>query len=369
MQSPDETLPPAPLRREVDSFIDLASEGMGLVCCDELRVVEANPALLRILGAARDRPLRLAERFLDPEDVEGLCSFVSSGERNHVLVAPLRGEGGREVTAELRFAKEGSYFRLFVRDRTVELQAEADWLRLRRLRSFYELAEGAIHDLNNSLGGILGYSEHLASRLAGEEDQAYLRRLSEATGKSVRLVALFHDMVRVARARRETVELADLVRDVVQLFGKTALRSGIEVDCRVPPRLAAVRVQPLEIRHALVRLLLFVKENGATTLVVEGGEETSSPGDPHLPPRRYGVVRVLSTGDAERAAVTGRALARPSGGLEAFQGLGEHGQGLLAAALATRLSGGDLRYEGAAGGMLRHKLLVPAAIGPPPAGA
>ena len=108
-----------------------------------------------------------------------------------------------------------------------------------------------------------------------------------------------------------------------------------------------------------------MKDNGASTVIVKGGEEWPPPGDKWLPRRRYGFVRVISSGDAARAERVGQALAEPAEGLSAFQSLGEHGRGILAAALASRLSGGDLRYEGAHEGMLRHKLMVPATVGQP----
>ena len=209
------------------------------------RLVYANPAALRLLGATGDEQVvgRTTFDFVAPEHrgrVRERIARALAGGTNHLIeMAVLRLDGSR-VEVETASApvpwEGGTAIQVLARDITERKQAERERDRLlgeteraRReaeeaVRARDEFLSIASHELRNPLAGIKATAQQLgraqrSGRLDGERAERYARAIQEA---SDRLALLIDDLLDVSRLqsgqfpiRPERTDLARIARDAV----------------------------------------------------------------------------------------------------------------------------------------------------------
>jgi two-component system, cell cycle sensor histidine kinase and response regulator CckA len=208
---------------------------LGIVVQSHGRLVYLNPAAVELLGAGGESELlgRAGVELVDPDDRDAWSECVSraiAGSPVGPWEARLVRTDGSTLLAEafaLPLVYEDQPATLTIlQDVTARKAAEVDrelFLRGERLRSLGQLASGVAHDLNQSLGLVVGYGELAAAALGQPEpDLALVRdqlrvllRAAQDGGETVkRLLAFARGR---AGTRVEHVELESVLRDVAQL--------------------------------------------------------------------------------------------------------------------------------------------------------
>ncbi|MBN1568686.1 MAG: response regulator [Acidobacteria bacterium] len=121
------------------------------------------------------------------------------------------------------------------------------------------LAGGVAHDLNNILGGIVGYPDLLLEELP---EQSPLRNTVETIRKSgIKAAAIVNDMLTLARRRIESTEVLNLNSVVSEYCASPEFETlkqfhpTVEVDSRLDPQLMNISGSPFHLSKVLMNLV------------------------------------------------------------------------------------------------------------------
>jgi signal transduction histidine kinase len=183
-----------------------------------------------------------------------------------------------------------------VAERTVELEkalaalkdSQGQVLRQERIRAFGDMAGGVVHDFNNALMSILGYSDLLLKNPKMADDrtvlQKYMKSINEAGRDASQVVSRLRDFY---RPREESdvftsVELNRLIEEVVPMtkpkWHNQALGTGRSIQVKLElQKIPAVMGNSAELREVFTNLIFnavdAMPEGGTITLRSECTEE------------------------------------------------------------------------------------------------
>ncbi|MDH4229210.1 MAG: ATP-binding protein [Nitrospirota bacterium] len=137
-----------------------------------------------------------------------------------------------------------------------------------RLAALGELSAGIAHEIRNPLGAIRGYVELLGRKIDEPRGQKIVHNiLGEVAGLN-RIVTDFLAFARAPTLSLEDADPAAVVRDALSLALPPDLPANLCVNVRIAKNLPRVRMDPAQVKAALVNLL----QNGATAMRDTGGE-------------------------------------------------------------------------------------------------
>ncbi|HYD98096.1 MAG TPA: PAS domain-containing protein, partial [Alphaproteobacteria bacterium] len=351
----------------------------GIIAYDRhLNVLAWNPAMAALskvpAEAAIGRPLMDVVPPLRGSESEAAMRAALAG-RDHAVRDALMEVGGRRLHLESdhRPLRDGDGAVIggiaFVRDVTLEREAEAKSRQAQRLEAVGQLTGGVAHDFNNLLQVVTG---NLALALRRAEDGPLRRQLQSAAAAAERGAQLTGQLLAFARRQPlspQSVDTPALLARLAEMLGRT-LGPNYAVTARTGPGVWPVRADPGQIELALLNLAL-----NARDAMPEGGRIelsavnlTDAPGD--LPRGEYVRIAVADDGPGMTEAVAARAFepfftTKPAG-----KGTG---LGLSMVYGFSRQSGGTAVLETAPGRGLTVAMLLPRAAmaaaepAPPPA--
>ncbi|HEX9742391.1 MAG TPA: ATP-binding protein, partial [Nitrospiraceae bacterium] len=144
--------------------------------------------------------------------------------------------------------------------------------RTERLRAVGTLAAGLAHEIKNPLSSIKTFAEYLPERY---EDPAYRKNFSKIVAQEVDkmngLVRRLLDFARPAQPKLGRAQLHELISETVGLLQSRLIERHVEVTVRMGPGVNGVWVDPVQIKQALLNLLLNSIEalNGAGQIEIE----------------------------------------------------------------------------------------------------
>lgn len=155
-----------------------------------------------------------------------------------------------------------------------------------RLGILGEMASNIAHELNQPLAAITNYAEGLTRFIdAGRTDPAFLRDGARGiAGQAQRAAAIIQKIrafVRRREARREILDLDEVVRETLTLFEGLAARRGLAIAVELAGDLPKVSADRVEIEQVLLNLL----QNAVDAMIDHGRRErgiaisTASDGD------------------------------------------------------------------------------------------
>ncbi len=181
----------------------------------------------------------------------------------------------KKVDAELRCHRD----RLseLVREATVDLvHARDEALRASEAKSRF-LANMS-HELRTPLNAIIGYTAIVREMTSEHGLEGPCQDLDCVDAASAHLLALIDDLLDVTlldtgeiALRRETIDLAQLAKDVAQSAQSAAVQHGNRLECIVERNIGNIYSDPRRIKQILTKILLNgckFTENGSITLTV-----------------------------------------------------------------------------------------------------
>jgi len=209
----------------------LANIRAGILTVDDAgRLLYANPAAAAMLGLSVDQevgtPVTDRIRSNAPGVAEALAAHALGGvltaRREGVLVrngvaVPI-GITTTSVSGDLR--QEGNATTAIFQDISDQKRLEAMNLRAQRLEAVAELSASLAHEIKNPLASIHSAVEQMSRRPAATPDERTLAALIVRESERLsRLLSEFLDFARVQVARRESLDLRQVLRGAATLAG------------------------------------------------------------------------------------------------------------------------------------------------------
>ncbi len=225
----------------------LANIQAGIITVDDLgRLLYANPAATAMLGvplnALQGAPILTALRSAAPVVAEAIDAQIGEQRTSARSEGTLALEGRSipigitttSVTGDLR--PVGGATTVIVQDISDEKRLESLRLRAQRLEAVAELSASLAHEIKNPLASIRSAVEQISRRKAATPDERTLGELiTRESDRLSRLLSEFLDFARVQAARRDHLDLCEIVRTAAMLAGAHPDRSsGVLLDVDVP---------------------------------------------------------------------------------------------------------------------------------------
>ena len=214
-----------------------------------------------------------------------------------------------ERTAELEHSTQRLQREMAERER-----AEKRLLQARQLESLGTLAGGLAHDFNTLLTAILGYGEQVEAALQAEHEcQGDVQAILTAARRSRDLVGALLAFAQRQVTEPKVVDLNERMRLLQEMLARV-VGSDVQLVAELGAGLWPVRVDPLQVDHVLVNLVL-----NARDALPAGGQVTISTANVEVPAEAstahagvshgsYVVLSVADTGEGMPEAVQRRAF-------------------------------------------------------------
>ncbi len=288
------------------SFFETAPVGMAIL--DQHGIVQANPALCRMLGL---EPCELVGRTMHdlthPHDLQQSLDASASLHRGELPLIQmekryLRADGSVLHARTTVTLGQGALDRppmsfVMIEDITERKAMEEDLLKVQKLESLGVLAGGIAHDFNNMLTGVLGNVSMVRDRLPADSPLgAYLERAQTAALRARDLTLQLQTFASGGEPMRRVIALDELVHESADLCfrGSRAIPT-----IQVAPQLPLAELDAGQVAQALNNLFINAIQalpNGGTVDVTLDEFTLDADELPPLPPGRYLRVVVSDSG-------------------------------------------------------------------------
>ncbi len=232
----------------------------------------------------------LRRRVLLPvRDLEDRVAKLASGQPDRGPGVPSRDELGALADAFTGMATQLEQHRSELEQRVAQRSREV--LRSARLAQLGTLAAGVAHEINNPLASIVACAEGLLRARHGDEDPEQVREYLEIIRKeAMRTRDITTRLLRLAHhgpGRREAIDLAHEIRDIVPLFAHQCEDAGVRIDLRLADADTGFLGDAAEWRQVLLNLVrnaLDASPRGSAITI----EAFARDGDVHLLVRDQG---------------------------------------------------------------------------------
>jgi PAS domain S-box-containing protein len=234
----------------------------------EGRILDANPALLEMLGYADRESLlavNAADVFMDPTDRERELAPRDQSEVSQHETR-LRRRDGKVIWVRdtFRVVRDGAgqvtCYEGSLEDITERKRLEEQLLQAQKMEAVGRLAGGIAHDFNNLLTVINGYSEILLSTLSPEDpmhaDVEEIHRAGERAASLTRqLLAFSRRQVMEFRIIHLNALLTGLGKMLSRLIGE-----DIRLEFKLAPDLGSIRADPGQIEQVVMNLAVNARD-------------------------------------------------------------------------------------------------------------
>ncbi len=153
--------------------------------------------------------------------------------------------------------------------RTLELEdAQAQLIQSEKMSAIGQLAAGVAHELNNPLGGILGYAQFALEKMKKSTPEnttvkqiaSYVRYLTDIETQARRCKAIVQNLLRFSRSSRSAefsdVDIANIIRDTITFVEHQLHMNQIELDLRADPDLPLIQGNAGQLQQVFTNLII-----------------------------------------------------------------------------------------------------------------
>jgi signal transduction histidine kinase len=156
------------------------------------------------------------------------------------------------------------------------LDAQMQLAHVNRIATMGQLAASIVHEINQPIGAGLVNAETALRWLAASPPKVESARQSIdrviADGKrAADIVGRIHDLAKKAPAKRESMEINDVVLEVIGLIGSEMLKNGISMQTRLTDCLPSIWGDRVQLQQVILNLIMNAIE--AMSEVAEGSRE------------------------------------------------------------------------------------------------
>jgi PAS domain S-box-containing protein len=228
------------------------------------RFVEANPALVRMLGYAEETDLcqltMARDVFADASECDRLRSRLARGPVERLSTRWKRSDGAcltvRLSVRTILDADGDALIDGIVEDLTDRLHHQEALRRTERMACLGATLAGVAHELNNPLAAILGFAQLLLKKEMDEESRLALETIDHEASRAGRIV---RDLLTLARKpegeRRGRINLNDVVTYIVGTRRYALETHGIACLSTLAPSLPAVAGDRAQLEQLVLNLL------------------------------------------------------------------------------------------------------------------
>jgi two-component system NtrC family sensor kinase len=164
------------------------------------------------------------------------------------------------ITPRRRFGDEFTDLALAINQMIVELERrEAVLIQSHKMRAVGTLTAGVAHELNNPLNNIT-LSAHMLledyERLSHEERKEMIVDVVNEADRSKKIIDNLLDFARESGSQLEPLDLANLLRDTINLAANQIKLSGIKIEFHVTDNLPRIHGDSQQLRQVFLNLLL-----------------------------------------------------------------------------------------------------------------
>ncbi len=288
----------------------------------EGRILQANPALVRMLGYASLEELLAVDLFTgvysDPADRRLLIEqFLSAGRVQGVQVEWKR-KDGQPILVQLsgRALRDAEgrvqLLEVIAEDVTERRLLERQLRQAQKFEAIGQLAGGIAHDFNNVLGAILGWAELGMQEVPGGDRLHTV--LSKIRDQGERAAQLTRQLL--AFARRQILEprninLNDVITEAATLLERI-IGKDIELKLRLDADLDVARADPTQVEQVIMNLCVNARDamprGGKLVIETRNAEMDAAYCRQHVHarPGHYAMISVSDTGIGMDAATMER---------------------------------------------------------------
>ncbi len=298
------------------------SELIGIIVADfEGRILEANPAFLKMVGygredvdAGRIRLDELTPSVFREQDQHAIAQLKAGGVAPPWQKEYIRKDGSRMPVLVGVSPLKGSAAAVvaFALDLSEKRRLEEQLRHAQRMEIVGRLAGGVAHDFNNLLTPILGYCEMLLAQLRPGE--RFWEEVEQIRSSGDRAAALTRQLLAFSRKqvlKPKVVSLNTVVADVQKLL-RRVIGEDIAIDLRLDPGLGAVEVDPTQMDQVLLNLAVNARDAmpaGGRILIETTNvqmDEAHVSSHPELVSGPYVLLSLSDTGTGMDAVTLGR---------------------------------------------------------------
>ena len=125
-----------------------------------------------------------------------------------------------------------------------------------KLSAMGELLAGVAHELNNPLSVVVGHSLMLLEDCEDPETRRQVGKISQAAERCAKIVKTFLTMARQQPAKKEQVDMADILHTAVDVARYGDGSNGAEITLDIDGELPPVSVDPDQITQVFINLML-----------------------------------------------------------------------------------------------------------------
>lgn len=291
-----------------EEMIGVAHIGMGLQHMrkeigDMTKVVIGLTLLVVLVGILLT--IFLVNIFIKPvKRLVQATEKVAKGDLSHSVEVTAKDEIGilassfNQMTISLRESREKieEYNRTLenkVRERTIELEktnrdlanalkslkeTQSQLIQVEKMAAVGQLAAGVAHELNNPLGGILGYSQFALEKInqkplcqfSSEDNNSFLQYLTDIEKQTKKCRTIIQSLLKFSRAsRREEFELVNINQVLKETFAFThhqIVKSKVNLVPELTESLPQIAGNPSQLQQVFTNLIL-----NAVQAMTEGG--------------------------------------------------------------------------------------------------
>ncbi len=274
------------------------------------RFLAANDTAVRHYGYTREEFLAMSVQDIrPPEDIplfRQLLARAIERDRATTNVGRHQRRDGSIIQVEVTGSPvvfQGRAARMVtVHDITERRRLEEDLRHAQKLESVGRLAGGVAHDFNNLLTAILGYTQLVEARLAGEPE--LLADLEEIRQAGERARDLTSQLLAVARRQVSAPRVIDLneLASAMERLLRRVLGEHIELVTRCHEPVWPIRADPAQLEQVVMNLAInsrdAMPQGGRLSIRTENvsiGRDDRPP-HPDLKPGDYTVLEIRDTG-------------------------------------------------------------------------